>query len=212
MPGVLLIEAMAQTAGWLVIARTKFARMPFLAAVKEAKLRSFVTPGQALALTAKLVHEGSGYAVTKADIRCDGKLTCDAEITFRLVDFPNPEFRASMRRWRRASSSRWRRWLMADAPARGLDHRHRHRLLPWRRADAHWQGLSERRTNAPTPRRFAPYLVHPLGAARFRQADPQEGRPAADGGVAAHRHLRRRACARPCRRQGQRRAARHAWT
>jgi len=98
MPGVLLIEAMAQTAGWLVIAVTKFTRMPFFAALKEAKLRSFVTPGQALSLSAKLLHEGSGYAVAKADIRCDGKLTCNAEITFRLVEFPNPEFRANMER------------------------------------------------------------------------------------------------------------------
>jgi 3-hydroxyacyl-[acyl-carrier-protein] dehydratase len=96
MPGVLLIEAMAQTAGWLVIGVTKFRRMPFFAALKEAKLRSFVTPGQALALSAKLLHEGSGFAVTKAEIRCDGKLTCNAEITFRLVEFPNAEFRASM--------------------------------------------------------------------------------------------------------------------
>src|SRR6516164_5735111 len=96
MPGVLLIEAMAQTSGWLVIAVTKFSRMPFFAALKEAKLRSFVAPGQSLSLSAKLLHEGSGYAVTKADIRCDGKLTCNAEITFRLVEFPNPEFRASM--------------------------------------------------------------------------------------------------------------------
>ena len=36
MPGVLLIESMAQTSGWLLIALTKFERMPFLAAVKEA--------------------------------------------------------------------------------------------------------------------------------------------------------------------------------
>src|SRR3981189_3561449 len=96
MPGVLLIEAMAQTAGWLVIGVTRFTRMPFFAALKEAKLRSFVTPGQALALSAKLLHEGSGFAVAKADIRCDGKLTCNAEITFRLVEFPNAEFRANM--------------------------------------------------------------------------------------------------------------------
>jgi len=96
MPGVLLIEAMAQTAGWLVIGVTKFARMPIFAAVKQAKLRSFVTPGQALSLSAKLLHEGSGYAVAKADIRCEGKLTCNAEITFTLIEFPNAEFRASM--------------------------------------------------------------------------------------------------------------------
>jgi 3-hydroxyacyl-[acyl-carrier-protein] dehydratase len=96
MPGVLLIEAMAQTSGWLLIAVTRFTRMPFFAAVKEAKLRTFVTPGQQLALSAKLLHEGSGFAVTKADIRCDGKLVCNAELTFRLVEFPSPEFRANM--------------------------------------------------------------------------------------------------------------------
>src|SRR5229473_3227708 len=96
MPGVLLIEAMAQTSGWLVIALTRFTRMPFFVALKEAKLRSFVTPGQTLSLSAKLLHEGSGFAVTQADIRCDDKRACNAEITFRLVEFPNPEFRASM--------------------------------------------------------------------------------------------------------------------
>src|SRR5713101_3983925 len=98
MPGALLIEAMAQTSGWLVIAVTKFTRMPFFAALKEAKLRSFVTPGQTLSLSAKLLHEGSGFAVTKAEIRCDGKLACNAEITFRLAEFPNLEFRANMNR------------------------------------------------------------------------------------------------------------------
>ncbi len=96
MPGVLLIEAMAQTAGWLIIATTKFTRMPFFAAVKEAKLRSFVTPGQMLSISAKLLHEGSGFAVAQADIRSDGKRICNAEITFRLIEFPNPEFRASI--------------------------------------------------------------------------------------------------------------------
>jgi 3-hydroxyacyl-[acyl-carrier-protein] dehydratase len=96
MPGVLLIEAMAQTSGWLLIALTRFTRMPFFAAVKEAKLRYFVTPGQQLVLSGKLLHEGSGFAITKADIRCEGKLVCNAEITFRLVEFPNPEFRTSM--------------------------------------------------------------------------------------------------------------------
>jgi 3-hydroxyacyl-[acyl-carrier-protein] dehydratase len=96
MPGVLLIEAMAQTSGWLIIGATNFTRMPFFAALKQAKLRSFVTPGQTLSLTAQLLHEGSGFAMTKADIRCDGKVACNAEITFRLVEFPNAEFRASM--------------------------------------------------------------------------------------------------------------------
>src|SRR5437870_7218962 len=78
MPGVLLIEAMAQTSGWLIIGLTRFTRMPFFAAVKEAKLRSFVTPGQQLALTAKLLHHGSGFAVARSEIHCGDKLACNA--------------------------------------------------------------------------------------------------------------------------------------
>jgi 3-hydroxyacyl-[acyl-carrier-protein] dehydratase len=97
MPGVLLIETMAQASGWLVIARTRFEKMPFLAGVKKAKLRTFVTPGQALAVSAKLVHEGSGFAVAEAEIASDGKPVCDAEITFRVVDFPDGEFLANMK-------------------------------------------------------------------------------------------------------------------
>ena len=96
MPGVLLIEAMAQTSGWLLVAHKRFERMPFLAAVKEAKLRTFVTPGQKLSITAHLDHDGSGYAVTKAKIKCDGKLICDAVLTLRVLEFPNAEVAKKM--------------------------------------------------------------------------------------------------------------------
>jgi 3-hydroxyacyl-[acyl-carrier-protein] dehydratase len=96
MPGVLLQEAMNQASGWLIIGLTKFSCMPFFAAVKEAKFRSFVTPGMALTVTAAIEHEGSGYAVTRADIRHQDKLICNAEITFRLAPFPSPQFRDSM--------------------------------------------------------------------------------------------------------------------
>lgn len=96
MPGVLLIESMAQTSGWLIIGLMRFERMPFLAAVKEAKLRSFVRPGAKLELTAALLHDGSGYAVTKASVASEGKTICDAEITFRVMPFPSLEFRKVM--------------------------------------------------------------------------------------------------------------------
>ena len=96
MPGVLLIEAMAQTSGWLLIALTKFERMPFLAAVKEAKMRSFVSPGELLKVEANIVHEGSGYAITAAKVRVAGELRCNATITFGIVPFPNPELRVHM--------------------------------------------------------------------------------------------------------------------
>jgi 3-hydroxyacyl-[acyl-carrier-protein] dehydratase len=97
MPGVLLVEAMAQTSGWLIIALTRFVRMPFLAQIKGAKLRTFVLPGQGLAIDAELLHEGSGFAVTRATIRRDGTRISDAELTFRVMDFPNAEMAATMR-------------------------------------------------------------------------------------------------------------------
>jgi 3-hydroxyacyl-[acyl-carrier-protein] dehydratase len=96
LPGVLMIETMAQTGGWLVLAVLRFSRMPFLAQVKEAKLRTFVVPGQQLQVDAKLVHDGSGYAVVSGSISSAGKKVADAELTYRVVPFPNEELRAQM--------------------------------------------------------------------------------------------------------------------
>jgi 3-hydroxyacyl-[acyl-carrier-protein] dehydratase len=96
MPGVLLIEAMAQTTGWLLIALMKFERMPFLAAVKEAKMRGFVTPGELLTIDASLVYEGSGYSIAEAKITVGGKLRCNATLTFSHIPFPNPDLRGHM--------------------------------------------------------------------------------------------------------------------
>jgi len=96
MPGVLLIEAMAQTSGWLLIGLLKFERMPFLAMAKEAKMRGFVTPGQLLTIDAKVEHEGSGFAVTSAKARVGTELKCSADLTFRHVPSPNPDLRGYM--------------------------------------------------------------------------------------------------------------------
>jgi 3-hydroxyacyl-[acyl-carrier-protein] dehydratase len=96
LPGVLMIEAMAQTGGWLILAVLRFRRMPFLAQVKEAKLRAFVLPGQVLQVEARLLHDGSGYAMATGSIACGGKKVADAEITYRVVPFPNELLRSQM--------------------------------------------------------------------------------------------------------------------
>ena len=96
MPGVLLIESMAQTSGWLLSAVLKFERMPFLAAVKEAKMRGFVAPGELLTIDASMVYEGSGYAITDAKIKVGGKLRSNSTLTFSHVPFPNAELRGHM--------------------------------------------------------------------------------------------------------------------
>jgi 3-hydroxyacyl-[acyl-carrier-protein] dehydratase len=96
MPGVLLTESMAQSSGWLILGVLKFERMPFLAIIKEAKMRGFVSPGQVLTLEAKLEHEGSGFAVTKVTGRVGKDKKCSAELTFGLSPFPDPAFRVHM--------------------------------------------------------------------------------------------------------------------
>jgi 3-hydroxyacyl-[acyl-carrier-protein] dehydratase len=88
MPGVLLIECMAQTAGWILLAKTRFDRMPFLAAIKDAKLRDFVLPGTELEIEGRILHEGSGFAMTKNQVLVAGTQVCSAEITFRILPFP----------------------------------------------------------------------------------------------------------------------------
>jgi 3-hydroxyacyl-[acyl-carrier-protein] dehydratase len=87
---------MAQTSGWLLIALMKFERMPFLGAVKEAKMRGFVSPGEMLKIDASIVHEGSGFAITAAKVSVGGELRSNATITFRHVPFPHPDLRAHM--------------------------------------------------------------------------------------------------------------------
>lgn len=86
-PGVLLIETMAQASGMLVLAVTDFAAMPFLMTVDGAKMRTFVEPDAVLDIEAFLEHEGSGYAVTKAKITCAGKKVCDAQLKLRTMPF-----------------------------------------------------------------------------------------------------------------------------
>ncbi|PWE56688.1 beta-hydroxyacyl-ACP dehydratase [Metarhizobium album] len=86
-PGVLLIETMAQASGFLVLAATKFAAMPFLMSVDGAKMRSFVEPEAVLDIEVFLEHDGSGFAVTKAKIASAGKKICDAQLKLRTMPF-----------------------------------------------------------------------------------------------------------------------------
>jgi len=96
MPGVLLIECMAQTGGWLANSLHGFTVMPILATVKDAKFRTPVHPGDRLDFESKLVHDGSGYAVTDAKGWRDGTAICEARLTYRTVPYPTPELRREL--------------------------------------------------------------------------------------------------------------------
>jgi 3-hydroxyacyl-[acyl-carrier-protein] dehydratase len=96
LPGVLLVEAMAQTAGWLVLAMTRCERFPFLSIISEAKFRNFVMPGDKLLVEAKLVHEGSGFLKTSNRVLVGDSVRCEADTTFRVLPFPSPAFKEQL--------------------------------------------------------------------------------------------------------------------
>jgi 3-hydroxyacyl-[acyl-carrier-protein] dehydratase len=96
LPGVLMVETMAQAGGWLLLSLNGLAQMPFLSKVGEAKFRGFVGPGAELTVTAKRIHDGSGYAVATTRIESGGKRIADAEITYRIMPFPAEPLREAM--------------------------------------------------------------------------------------------------------------------
>ena len=101
-PGVLLIETMAQVSGHLAMALLDFEKMVFLASVRSARFKRFVEPGDAVEVDAELVQQGSGYSVMKARLSLprlgEGRaaLAASAELRFSVADFPNPTMRQAI--------------------------------------------------------------------------------------------------------------------
>jgi 3-hydroxyacyl-[acyl-carrier-protein] dehydratase len=91
-PGVILLEAMNQAAGFMVLAFQKWRRFPFFAGASKVKCRQFVKPGEVLTLNADLAHDGSGFAIATGKVKVNGKTAAEAEMTFTLQDFPSPDF------------------------------------------------------------------------------------------------------------------------
>jgi 3-hydroxyacyl-[acyl-carrier-protein] dehydratase len=96
-PGVLMIETMAQASGILIMHTINFEKIPLLAGVKEGKLRNFVGPKTKIEIKAEIEHEGSGFAVTKAEIRSEGKRIANAQLTFTIMPFPSPDLQNTIK-------------------------------------------------------------------------------------------------------------------
>ncbi|HLB52668.1 MAG TPA: 3-hydroxyacyl-ACP dehydratase FabZ [Chlamydiales bacterium] len=86
MPGVLILEALAQTGGILVHQKGYSNKIAVLLNVANAKFRKPVVPGDQLHLHAKSIHVSAngGKMSTKAMI--GDQLAAEAEISFALVD------------------------------------------------------------------------------------------------------------------------------
>jgi len=93
MPGVLLIEAMAQASGYLIMALNDFSQLPLLIGVSEAKLRLPVRPRSELIIKASVEHDGSGFSVMHAQIQHDGAQACKAVLKMKTMPFPSKQLR-----------------------------------------------------------------------------------------------------------------------
>ena len=86
MPGVLIMEAMAQTAAAMVLSRADFAgRLAYFMGIDEAKFRLPVFPGSVLRMHLEELRVGR-IGKFRGETYVDGKLAAEAVLTFAVVE------------------------------------------------------------------------------------------------------------------------------
>ncbi|MGA7991668.1 MAG: 3-hydroxyacyl-ACP dehydratase FabZ [Thermoanaerobaculia bacterium] len=90
MPGVLILECMAQVAGCLFFSKEPepSAKLMFLTGVDKARFRRPILPGDQILVTAEILSVRLGLMKMKAEARVDGALCAEAEIMSSLVNRP----------------------------------------------------------------------------------------------------------------------------
>lgn len=90
MPGVLMIEAMAQTGGALLLTEIedRDQKVMYFTGIENARFRRPVTPGDQLRIEVKVVNWRSRMVKMAGVITVEGKTVCDATITCALADRP----------------------------------------------------------------------------------------------------------------------------
>ncbi len=86
MPGVLILEALAQAGGILVHLRGQKDKIAVLLSVNQAKFRLPVKPGDVLLLRCQGLHFSSKGGRVKAEALVNEKVAAEAEIGFVFVD------------------------------------------------------------------------------------------------------------------------------
>ena len=88
MPGVLIIEAMAQTGGLLLLQEVpdRENKLLYFVAVDGARFRRPVVPGDQLRLEVTVLKYKMGYAKLRAEAYVDGQLVAEAVISSALAD------------------------------------------------------------------------------------------------------------------------------
>lgn len=86
MPGVLILEALAQAGAVYVHYSDSKGKLAVLMGIKHAKFRHPVRPGDILLLRCTEQHISSKAGRLTAEATVDGKLAAEAEFAFALVD------------------------------------------------------------------------------------------------------------------------------
>jgi 3-hydroxyacyl-[acyl-carrier-protein] dehydratase len=86
MPGVLIIEALAQTAGVLALVEEKNRdKLAFFMTIDKAKFRKFVVPGDQLSLHVSVVKRvRDNIVLVHGEASVDGKCVCEADLMFSI--------------------------------------------------------------------------------------------------------------------------------
>lgn len=85
MPGVLIIEALAQTGAVAILSQPEWkGKTAYFAGIDKAKFKRKVVPGDVLVLETEIVKVKGPIGIGKATASVDGKLVCSAELTFAI--------------------------------------------------------------------------------------------------------------------------------
>lgn len=88
MPGVLIVEALAQTGGVLILGSIpdRASKLVFLVSVDRARFRKPVVPGDQLRLELKVVKRKGTVAKMEGRATVEGVLVAEAEVMCKLQD------------------------------------------------------------------------------------------------------------------------------
>ena len=85
LPGVYMIEALAQLGGCVVLEPGEFSRKtPYLAGIDRAKFRRPVLPGDRLMMEVSLLKHKRNIGWVSAEANVDGQFVCSAELMFSI--------------------------------------------------------------------------------------------------------------------------------
>mgnify|MGYP002941868866 FL=1 len=87
MPGVLILEALAQTGAVAALSLPENrGKLALFGGVKNARFRRQVIPGDVLTLECELIEQHGPVGIGKATAWVDGVCAANAELTFVLTD------------------------------------------------------------------------------------------------------------------------------